>query len=514
MRSAAGLVKQITMKPVYHQNPTMRVLVHQCRANGNGLKWAEGGYRRYATSKRSPPPASRSPKQQRAAPKPLPFQTAKPTSSASSSSGGHEDKKKSASELLRIRWFPLFGAGAAAACVGYFMVSISYYWMTQPPEHWTPGQEPETPTGRPSIQSPREFDQQLDKSEWPLGITNLRRRIGAEMARGHVLEVAVGTGRNFEYYDWSVVTEGMEPAKKEEKSGWFSWLSSEDNVNKGGDEKGQENTKGKDEKSQKAQAPRPPAPKTRPQPRNEHAILSFTGLDISPSMMDLALTRIRQVVPHMADQIPQKPIFSTLATKTTTDSSSSSSSPEGITLCHNRLRLLKSDAQTALPQPPSSPKYDTIIQTFGLCSVRDPVLLLSHMAAALQPDTGRIVLLEHGRSWYELVNGLLDRSARQHFERFGCWWNRDIELVVRAAERSIPGLEVLRLERPGWRTLGTHVLVEMRVRGDVAKAATTAATPDSSASGKSGGEQKSTTGWWSSLLSVNSGNGKPTKDDK
>ena len=208
-------------------------------------------------------------------------------------------------------------------------------------------------------------------------------------------------------------------------------------------------------------------------------------------------------------------MFYRLASKT------ADSGEEGISLANNRIRLLKADAQTSLPPPPSSPsdpnarpeKYDTVIQTFGLCSVRDPVLLLSKMASVVKPETGRIILLEHGRSWYELVNGLLDRSARQHFERFGCWWNRDIELVVRAAERAVPGLEVLRLERPGWVTLGTHVLVEMRVRGDVAQRAATpaaAATPESSKSE----EQKPAAGWWSSMLSVKSGNEKPKKDDK
>ncbi|KAI0378905.1 hypothetical protein F5Y04DRAFT_136541 [Hypomontagnella monticulosa] len=503
------------MRPTYPRNPTMRVLVHGCRANGNGFRWAGSGYRRYATAKRPPPPASSSPKQQRPTPKPLPFQPAKPTPKpGTTSSGGHEDKKRPISEILRVGWFVIFGAGAAAACVGFFVASSSYYWMTTEPEHWTPGQEPETPTGRPSIQSPREFDQHLDKSEWRYGITKLRRRIAAEMARGHVLEVAIGSGRSLDYYDWSIVTEGMEPAKKEEKSGWFSWLNSKENEEKGGDEKGQEKTKVKEERQQAAAKPQPATrSKAKPQPQNEHAILSFTGVDISAPMMDLALTRIRQVVPHMADHIPKKPIFSNLATKAT------DSSEESISLANNRIRIFKGDAQASLPPPPSSSpshpqKYDTIIQTFGLCSVRDPMLLLSNLASAVQPDTGRIVLLEHGRSWWELVNGLLDRSARQHFERFGCWWNRDIELVVRAAERAVPGLEVLRLERPGWVTLGTHVLVEMRVRGDGAQhAAAAAPTATAPVSDKSGEEEKPAAGWWSSVLSVNSGDKKP-KDDK
>ncbi|KAI0104510.1 hypothetical protein F4814DRAFT_91048 [Daldinia grandis] len=494
------------MRPKYLHSLAMRSLICNCRIRGNSFRQIESGCRRYATSKRpsSPPP----PKQQRAVPKPLPFQPTRPkpkpapestpkhtpqptpppssSSSSSSSSKGPRDKRRPVSELLRDYWFPLFGAGAGVVCVSFFTSSLVYYWRTQPAEHWTPGQEPEAPTGRPTIQSPREFDQHLDKSEWRFGITKLRRQIGSELAHGHVLEIAVGAGRNFDYYDWSVITAGLEPAEEEENSSWFG-------------RSGAVKEKGV-------------------QPRTENALLSFTGLDISPPMLDLALTRIRQVVPFMANQIPKKPVFSKLASKT------ADSSEEGISLANNHIRLLKADAQTSLPPPPSSSpspssssspapeKYDTVIQTFGLCSVRDPVLLLSNMAAVVKPETGRIILLEHGRSWYELVNGLLDRSARKHFERFGCWWNRDVELVVRAAERSVPGLEVVRFERPGWTTLGTHILVEMRVRATPGPAPAAADAAVAALSSNEEAQDLTTTSssWWSSLLSVNS---KPKNDD-
>ncbi|KAI1458218.1 hypothetical protein F4805DRAFT_425940 [Annulohypoxylon moriforme] len=538
------------MPPLCGHGSATSATVRGCMRGGNSLRWVEGGCRRYA--KKAPPPRSPAPKPAPkpiskpppAVPKPLPFKPAKPKATPkpaskpaapkqtpkttptphsptspppppppkpTPSSGQYKDQRQPVSELVRGRWFPLFGAGAAVACIGFFSVSMLNYWRTNPAEHWLPGQEPETPTGRPTIQSPLEFDQHLDKSEWRYGITKLRRRIASEMARGHVLEVAVGAGRNFDYYDWSVVTEGLAPAKEEKKSGWFSWSNGGGKEEEKPDEK--ENSTGKD-KEVKPVKPLPPQAKAKPEPVKENAILSFTGVDIAPPMLDLALTRIRQVVPHMADQIPKKPSFTLLATSTISNNPS-------LSLANSRLRILKSDAQSSLPPPSpisSTQKYDTILQTFGLCSVRDPVLLLSTMARSLTPDTGRIVLLEHGRSWWELINGFLDRSARGHFERFGCWWNRDIEVVVRAAERAVPGLEVVRLERPGWVTMGTHVLVEMRVRGDVAAAAEAAAavvaaekTP-SVLDGDSEKAQGKTTGWWSSWMSISSD--KPKKDEK
>lgn len=41
--------------------------------------------------------------------------------------------------------------------------------------------------------------------------------------------------------------------------------------------------------------------------------------------------------------------------------------------------------------------FDTVIDTFGLCSVEDPVAMLREMARVCKPD-GRVYLLEHGRS--------------------------------------------------------------------------------------------------------------------
>ncbi|KAI8949000.1 hypothetical protein F4801DRAFT_554953 [Xylaria longipes] len=352
-------------------------------------------------------------------------------------------EKRPIADLVRERWLAILGFGSALGCLGYFTASLTMYWRQEPAPCYPLGCEPEAPTGRPSIQSPYEFDLHLDKSEWRYGITRLRREIAAE-ARGHVLEVAIGTGRNLEFYDWDKVTQSLVTPEEREraKAKSSSWIPGQ-----GG---------GKGEKISQ---------------EGDGAVLSFTGVDISPGMLDIALRRMRQVVPHMAGEIPKKPSFAILAAN---NGNGGNLKGHVVSFLSDRIRLLQSDVQSALPAPPalSSPspqKYDTILQTFGLCSVQDPVSLLSLMASSVQPNTGRIVLLEHGRSIWDLVNGLLDRGARAHHERFGCWWNRDIEVIVNAAARRIPGLEIVRLERPGWATAGTHVVVELRVRDANAK---------------------------------------------
>ena len=109
-----------------------------------------------------------------------------------------------------------------------------------------------------------------------------------------------------------------------------------------------------------------------------------------------------------------------------------------------------------LPSPGSfAPRsFDTVVDTFGLCSVEDPKRALEEMAAACKPD-GRIILIEHGRAtttssssspsgsnsgssppspfpftrpW---IDAKLDASAVEHRRRWGCWWNRDLEAVIR-----------------------------------------------------------------------------------
>ncbi|KAK8037887.1 hypothetical protein PG994_014654 [Apiospora phragmitis] len=353
-------------------------------------------------------------------------------------------------QLFRARWLGLFGAGAAALCLGTFTASFWIANSGEAPQYVT-SREPVVPTGRPAIESPVEFDQHLDRSEWRFGITKLRRRLAAE-ATGHVLEVAMGTGRNMEFYDWDAVTTeyvsaGERNRSKLAKTGWGTKENLADLLE----------------------------------------MESFTGVDISTAMLDIGLRRLRQVVPHgaMEDVLPKQPSFEQLAR---------SEAGSGVQLLRGKVRIVQGDAQSPLPAPPKGvDKYDTVIQTFGLCSVRDPTLLIHNMAAVVKPETGRIILLEHGRSWWDLVNGLLDRSAKGHFERFGCWWNRDIEGIVEVAKSRIPGLEVVEFQRPGWATLGTHVWVELRIRDAKPKG------------GRDTGADESSNGWLGSAPLVHLG---------
>lgn len=79
--------------------------------------------------------------------------------------------------------------------------------------------------------------------------------------------------------------------------------------------------------------------------------------------------------------------------------------------------------------------FDTVIDTFGLCSYDDPVAVLREMARVCKPD-GKVLLLEHGRSitWNFVNETLLDRHAEQHAANWGCVWNRDLDALLEEAD--------------------------------------------------------------------------------
>jgi len=111
--------------------------------------------------------------------------------------------------------------------------------------------------------------------------------------------------------------------------------------------------------------------------------------------------------------------------------------------------------------------FDTIVQTMGVCSMADPVSFLRRLGELCrQPGEvkpgrvsagddkdgddgdnndnmgGKILLLEHGRSYYDWLNRVLDDGAKMHADHYGCWWNKDVGRIVKES-----GLVVERIKR-------------------------------------------------------------------
>jgi SAM-dependent methyltransferase len=77
--------------------------------------------------------------------------------------------------------------------------------------------------------------------------------------------------------------------------------------------------------------------------------------------------------------------------------------------------------------------FDTVVDTFGLCSFDDPVAAVKEMKRVCKPS-GQLLLLEHGRSTsWDFMNRHLDAKAEDHRRNWGCWWNREIKTILQRA---------------------------------------------------------------------------------
>ncbi|WPH02102.1 S-adenosyl-L-methionine-dependent methyltransferase, protein [Acrodontium crateriforme] len=164
--------------------------------------------------------------------------------------------------------------------------------------------------------------------------------------------------------------------------------------------------------------------------REEDAIRSLTFLDLSPAMVDVC--KKKWDIHYSKHKFPAS---------------------------LKAVRFVTGSAAEPIPPPPEQKKYDTILQTMGLCSTPDPINLLTNLASHLNESNpnARILLLEHGRSYTRWLNNILDNSAEKHAEIHGCWYNREIaDLVEDAARRS--GLVVKRERR---HHLGTTYVFEL-----------------------------------------------------
>ncbi|KAK1974321.1 S-adenosyl-L-methionine-dependent methyltransferase [Colletotrichum cereale] len=331
---------------------------------------------------------------------------------------------ETAETIFRARKVPLLASGVVALGLGIYLSLLASSLYSSPCCQCPEPSPDAVPIGRPSVfteESARRFDQSLDGSEWLMGVTALRQKMATE-ASGHVLEVAIGTGRNLPFYDWGNILQSQ--------SKFPSSMGAEATV---------------------ANIER------KPLDSSSAPILSYTGVDISSEMLGVATEKLVETVPRLAGVAPRV-VNHALPTQ----------SEWGLfSYLSDRVRIFRSDIHDFIPPPPEQlstlSKYDFVCSTFSLCSVRDPEQIVRDLANMVKPGTGRIILVEHGRGWSGFVNGLLDKSAASHFQKYGCWWNRDIAEIVESASKSLPGLEVVKVERPYLTQLGTTLWVELRV---------------------------------------------------
>lgn len=96
----------------------------------------------------------------------------------------------------------------------------------------------------------------------------------------------------------------------------------------------------------------------------------------------------------------------------------------------DQLNIIKGDAHE-LPLP--NDFFDVVLDTFGICSLNDPVKALKEWQRVVKPK-GKIILLEHGKSTNSAINWFLSKYAPAHAHDWGCEWNKDILAIVKKAD--------------------------------------------------------------------------------
>jgi ubiquinone/menaquinone biosynthesis C-methylase UbiE len=116
-------------------------------------------------------------------------------------------------------------------------------------------------------------------------------------------------------------------------------------------------------------------------------------------------------------------------------------SREMLNVARRRAAKLSMDVSFSLAEEAalsfSDKNFDTVVSSLTTCTFPNPVAALQEMARVCKP-TGRILLVEHGRSNREWLGRWQDRRADSFAKQLGCHWNREpLELVRKA------GLEVV-----------------------------------------------------------------------
>lgn len=100
--------------------------------------------------------------------------------------------------------------------------------------------------------------------------------------------------------------------------------------------------------------------------------------------------------------------------------------------------LKKGDAENL---PFKKGKFDTIVDTLGLCTYPDPIRALKEMKRTCKKN-GKILILEHGISNRTFIANLQRKREFKHYQKIGCSLLRNHEESAKNA-----GLKIVRIER-------------------------------------------------------------------
>jgi ubiquinone/menaquinone biosynthesis C-methylase UbiE len=115
-------------------------------------------------------------------------------------------------------------------------------------------------------------------------------------------------------------------------------------------------------------------------------------------------------------------------------------SPEMLNVARQRAAKLPVNISFVLADaealPFSEKSFDTVVSSLSACTFPNPVCAYREMARVCKPS-GRILLLEHGRSDRKWLARFQDRNADKFAKPLGCHWNREPQDIAREADLKI-----------------------------------------------------------------------------
>ena len=112
--------------------------------------------------------------------------------------------------------------------------------------------------------------------------------------------------------------------------------------------------------------------------------------------------------------------------------------------------------------PLESNSFDTVVMTWTLCSVSDPVLALSEIKRVIKPG-GKVIFAEHGKSpdlnirnWQKTINPVWSRIAG------GCQLNLEIDDLYESSGFKFKSMERGYLEGPKFATYNYRGVAALR----------------------------------------------------
>jgi methyltransferase OMS1 len=158
------------------------------------------------------------------------------------------------------------------------------------------------------------------------------------------------------------------------------------------------------------------------------------NMDFSAAMLGVAKDRARNLGYRLQPLLEMMPAKSVRPVSELADLTSPEDANRSPADAKRIAALVSANASMGLPFQDCT--FDAVVDTFGLCSYEDPVAVLREMRRVLKPG-GRILLVEHGKSHWQWLSSLLDKNTPGHVHQHGCYWNRDIDGLVREAGLSV-----------------------------------------------------------------------------